>query len=114
MDPQSIGGYVNRALERRLIGDPASAIVDYDAAIRNFPEDMGDVDTRPFGRVYRDRGQTCFELGHQDQAFADYNRARELGHHMYYNEKGEEGPRLDDIPEQLEEYKPLSTDGDQN
>ena len=41
---------------------------------------------------------------------ADMNRAHQLGYQTYYNERGEKGPRLDAIPEQVEEYKLLAGD----
>ena len=112
LDPNNIGAYVNRATERRSLDDLAGALTDLNVAIRLCAEHEGEVDKRKVAMVYWSRGQVYFALGQEDQGWTDQGHARDLGLGIYYNEKGERGPRLDLIPEQLETYQLLTGDGE--
>ena len=112
LDSNNIGAYVNRATERRSQGDLTGSLSDYNSAIRICKKYEEDVDKLQVARTYWCRGQVHFLLGCKDQGWADQAHARDLGLPIYYNEKGEQGPRLGLYPEQLEEYKLSTGDGE--
>lgn len=58
-----------RGRARFLAGDPAGAVPDYDAALRNFPAAHD---------IYRNRGEAHLALGAFDQAAADLTEAIRL------------------------------------
>ena len=112
LDPINIGAYVNRAMGKWHLGDLAGAYTDYNTAICICVKSEGQVDALLVAKTYWGRGQLHFALGQKDQGWADRVRARDLGLKIYYNEKGERGPRLDLIPEQLDTYHLLTGDGE--
>lgn len=112
IDPNNVGAYVNRAVERRSLGDLAGALTDCSAAIHILTERGEEINKQQIAKLYWNRGQVHFMIGCKDQGWADRARAIDLGLAIYYNEKGEQGPRLEIYPEQLDEYQLLTGDGE--
>ena len=107
LDPGTIDAYVNRALANSKLGNFEAAIADFDTSIEKL-EKAGDTAAdgqQLLARLYWGRGSACKGSDREDQAYADWNNAIELGVKMWVVDKATGGVRVSPIPDSYLEYR---------
>lgn len=110
INSDNIVAYANRAKEKRLAGDLAGSLEDYNEAIRICTESQRELDRQHLGKLFWERGETYLALDKKEQGFEDLNHSIELGHKMYHYQKGDERAKISHHPASVEEYQPLTSD----
>lgn len=107
LDPSAIDAHVNRALANSRSGNFDDAIADFDIAIEKVERagDSREDGRRLLARLYWGRGSACKQSDREDQAYADWNKAVELGIEMWLVEKPTGGARISPIPDSYLEYR---------
>ncbi len=107
LDPSAIDARVNRAKANSELGNFDGAIADFDTAIEEL-ERAGDTteDGKKLLRgLYWSRGSACLRSDREDQAYADLNKAVELGVKMWVVDKATGGARVSPFPDSYLEYR---------